>query len=394
MERDALIADLNTALEALSQIRSADVVDVEALTLAVAQVEAARSALAAADALASPAVTPGAAPAARQTLGEVLQERGINRPGTQEISLDLRDVWTGTGGDSGELDIVVPEFDREIDRRPRAALTLAEILPTRPISSDTLVYYKQTGFTNAAAPKARRADGAFVKYAESSIATEKVTVPVVSVGHLVITDEIALEDASELESLVVDEGVYGVWESIESQLLADDDTANGLSSIAKTGTGRAQSHSYQVVEDDSGNIDKSATGLNFLIALREAKTKAEKAKLPADFFVCSPEQMELIDLARNDKGNFYAGGPFANGVNPWGLTPVVSFNLDPDVAAVVGSTRKLSLRIRKGVSIRKGHMNEQFGEDAITLKVSGRFALKNVRPEAFVVITATPADGD
>lgn len=396
MDREALVAQLNRSLEALAELRSAEGSDVEELTRAIAQVEADRVALAAFDTRQAPAQVAAGSSAAPQTqrLADALRERGLNDNREVQI-VTQRDIWTGTEegpNKTGEaLDIVVPEFDSEIDRRPRGALSLLDIIPVRPISSDTLIYYKQTGFTNNAAGKARRVDAGdgtdtFGAYSQSSISTEKVTVSVQSIGHTVVTDEISLEDSDQLEMLVADEGVFGVREELERQLLATDDTANGISSIAKTGTGRAQTHSY------TAGADKGETGAAFLDALREAKTKAEEAKLPADFVVVSPAQAELIDLAKNDSGNYLAGGPFAgDSRRPWGLTVVTSFQMPSSYKALVGSTRKLWLLARRGISVRKGYTGNQFAQDAVTIKVSGRFALKNVRPEAFVVITEEEA---
>jgi hypothetical protein len=71
----------------------------------------------------------------------------------------------------------------------------------------------------------RRSGGSYGAYQTSDIAIEKVTVSVAKIGHAIITDSDTLADQAGIAALLSTEGVYGVREAMEQQLLASADTS-------------------------------------------------------------------------------------------------------------------------------------------------------------------------
>lgn len=377
--RDNLMGELNKLADRAAALREGE--DVDALIEVTARINAVRAEIAVLDAREVPtAPAPVAVEAAPRSFGEAaLQtgfvERGINgTPGVVN-----RDVFSGPA--AGGLDVVVPDFTPGIDAEPRNAVTVLDLIPTVPTSSDTVTFYVQTGFVNASAAIPRRAGSpeTYGAYQLSDVTVEKKTVPVVKIGHAFPTDEDTLADSPALAALLNRDGIDGVRRELESQLLAASDTANGLSSLIVTGAGRAQ---VQPVAD-------AADGEELIQAVRQAKTKCETAAIPARFVLLTPEAREAIELATAEDGHYLGGGPFAaaNG-SLWGLPMVTSYFLPEGVAGVVGSFEKVRLRVRRGIEVQMTNSHaDDFLKDAIKIKVSGRYALENTRPEAMVVLS-------
>jgi HK97 family phage major capsid protein len=378
--RDQLMAELNRLAEQAAALRTSDDDSTDALIETTARINGVRAELAVLDARDIPTVpTEKAAPAAPRSFGEAALgtgfiERGINgAPGVVN-----RDVFSGPA--AGGLDVVVPDFTPGIDPQPRLDVTVLDLIPTVPTSSDTVTFYVQTGFVNATAGIPRRVtlngDSTYGSYQLSDITVEKRTVPVAKIGHAFPTDEDTLADSPAMAALLNRDGIDGVRKELERQLLGAADTANGLDSLIVTGSGRAQ------VQEYSGTA-----GQDLIEAVRQAKTKAELAAIPARFVLLTPEARERIELAKAEDGHYLGGGPFAgqNGTL-WQLPMVTSYYLPEGVDFVVGSFEKVRLRVRRGIEVQMTNSHaDDFLKDAIKIKVSGRYAVENTRPEAMVV---------
>lgn len=383
--RDKLMAELNKLADRAAELRDSDA-SVDELIEVTARINGVRAEIAASDARDIPTAPAVEAVAAPRSFGEAALEtgfvsRGINgTPGVVN-----RDVFSGPA--AGGLDVVVPDFTPGIDAQPRTDVTVLDLIPTVPTSSDTVTFYVQTGFVNASAGIPRRTtnNGAtYGSYQLSDVTVEKKTVPVAKIGHAFPTDEDTLADSPALAALLNRDGIDGVRRELESQLLAASDTANGLSSLIVTGSGRAQVQEYAAGGD----------GQDLIEAIRQAKTKAELAAIPASFVLLTPEARERVELAKDEDGRYLGAGPFA-GMNGtlWQLPMVTSYFLPEGVDAVVGSFEKVRLRVRRGLEVQMTNSHaEDFLKDAIKIKVSGRYALENTRPEAMVVVGEADAD--
>ena len=377
--RDKLMSELNKLADRAADLRDGDS-SVDELIEVTARINGVRAEIAALDAREVPSAPSEVASVAPRSFGEAalgtgFVERGLNgTPGVVN-----RDVFSGLA--AGGLDVVVPDFTPGIDAEPRNDVTVLDLIPTVPTSSDTVTFYVQTGFVNESAGIPRRitTNGAtYGSYQLSDVTVEKKTVPVAKIGHAFPTDEDTLADSPALAALLNRDGIDGVRRELESQLLAASDTANGLSSLIVTGSGRAQVQEYAAGGD----------GQDLIEAIRQAKTKAELAAIPASFVLLTPEARERVELAKDEDGRYLGAGPFA-GMNGslWQLPMVTSYFLPEGVDAVVGSFEKVRLRVRRGLEVQMTNSHaEDFLKDAIKIKVSGRYALENTRPEAMVVI--------
>jgi HK97 family phage major capsid protein len=385
--RDQLMAELNKLADRAAEIRNDDD-NVDALIEVTARINGVRAEIAALDAREVPAAPAlNSAPAAPRSFGEAAVATGFAQRGVVDGPLMTvnRDVFSGPA--AGGLDVVVPDFTPGIDAQPRVDVTVIDLIPTVPTSSEVVTFYVQTGFVNAsgAIPRRVSANGGttYGAYELSSVTVEKKTVPVVKIGHAFPTDDDTLADSPALAALLNRDGIDGLRRELESQLLAPADTPNGLSSLIVTGTGRAQVEAYE-----------GGSGQDLIEAIRRAKTKAELAAIPARFVLLTPEAREKVELAKDEDNRYLGAGPFA-GLNGslWQLPMVTSYFLPAGVEAVVGSFEKVRLRVRRGIEVQTTNSHaDDFLKDAVKIKVSGRYALENTRPEAMVVVG--PAEGD
>ena len=394
MNREQLAAELNKRSEVLTGLLSADTRDAEAIASATLEVEAISAQIRATDVATTPTTIATRDSVAVSPNAEAFRalQTGAASGAETMVSLDanVRDIFSGSPSIGG-LDVVVPEFDAIIDRRPRRNLGFLDILPVRTTVSDTVVYYVQTGFSSGVTTVAKRSGSPadFAAYGQSNVSIVKRTATVQTLGTYARTSRETIADASQVQSIVEDEILYSLREKIHNLLVAaTDEEGSELPSIAVTGMGRAQSRTYDISGDD--NTDR----LELIEAIRKAKTDARKALLPADFVALSPTAYEAIQLAKNAIGQYIAGGPFAGEEGSiWGLKMIEVDALSDDDATpvgrvIVGSTRGITFYARQGMELGYSeNFNDDFVRNAAVIRGNVRCTLTNRRPECVVVVT-------
>ena len=395
MNREQLAAELNKRNEALTELLTAETRDAEAIASATIEVEAVSAQIRALDAASASTaiVARDAAPVSRNAEAfEALKTSALRGIDTSvDIEVSVRDIFSGSPSIGG-LDVVVPDFDATIDRRPRRNLGFLDILPVRTTNSDTVVYYVETGFTSGVTAVAKRSGSPadFTAYTQSNISIVKRTATVQTLGTYVRTSRETLADASQVQAIVEDEILYSLREKIHNLIVAaSDEEGSELPSIAVVdGDNRAQSMTYTLAGDD--NADRVA----LIEAIRKAKTAARKALLPADFVALSPAAYEAIQLAKNSIGQYIAGGPFVGDEDTiWGLKMIevdaLSDNDEtPFGRVVVGSTRGITFYARQSMELGYSeNFNDDFVRNAAVIRGNVRCTLTTRRPTCVVVVT-------
>ena len=395
MNREQLAAELNKRSEVLTGLLSADTRDAEAIASATLEVEAISAQIRATDVATTPTTIATRDSVAVSPNAEAFRalQTGAASGAETMVSLDanVRDIFSGSPSIGG-LDVVVPEFDAIIDRRPRRNLGFLDILPVRTTVSDTVVYYVQTGFSSGVTTVAKRSGSPadFAAYGQSNVSIVKRTATVQTLGTYVRTSRETLADASQVQAIVEDEILYSLREKIHNLIVAaSDEEGSELPSIAVVdGDNRAQSMTYTLAGDD--NADRVA----LIEAIRKAKTAARKALLPADFVALSPAAYEAIQLAKNSIGQYIAGGPFVGDEDTiWGLKMIevdaLSDNDEtPFGRVVVGSTRGITFYARQSMELGYSeNFNDDFVRNAAEIRGNVRCTLTNRRPNCVVVVT-------
>jgi len=405
MNREHLLAELNKVAARAAELRTAETLDVAALD-AVESVRASLlNELASLDA-ATPAVaiTPAAAPVTRSTVARRAIESGVfaralngeKVEATIDISdvRDALDIFTDPNGASGSSPIVAPDFVNGIALKPVAPLTLLNYIPQSSTSSDTVVVFVETGFTDNTGAVARRSGtpADFAAYTESGITFTRLVQTVAKVGTVFRTDSSTLADQAQLTSVIENRLVYGIKNNLIAQMVAASDTPNGIPSLIVTGSGRAQSLTYEVV------ADHNQTRVNAINAVRQGITAVQKTFTPAAYILASASFIEALSLATSAIGTYLFAQPTTTTqqLSLWGLPVVWCPQLPSDGSEfgpiVVGSSEYVSLVNRNQISIAASeNVGSDFLSDAVRFRASIRVALTNVRPEAFCVITGVEA---
>jgi hypothetical protein len=304
------------------------------------------------------------------TLGEeAIESRVFTKPIGSVVELDKRDIFQSGAFPlpSGASPYVGLDTTSGIAAIPTLPTSFVDLLPVVPTSSDVVRYFRQETFTNSATGNSTQLSA----LNKSDLTWSQQIAVLAKVGHYMVVSKETLSDDPAVAALINREGVRGVREKIESDLLAASNVAGSVASIVAG----AQSETYASEE-------------GVLVGIRQAKTKAELAGLPADFVVVTPAVREAIDLlAIPDNGGvgYFASGPSTL----FGMRLITSYRLPTGVDALVGSTQAVTLRSKSGVTVETSDSHDDyFIKDGVAIKVTAQIAAQNVRPSAFVKVSA------
>jgi HK97 family phage major capsid protein len=265
-------------------------------------------------------------------------------------------------------------------------LTVAQLMPSIPVSSTSLRVIKETTATNAAAATAEGA----AKPA-STLVFAPTDEPIVKIATSIkITDEM-LSDYGFVRAYVDGRLVTFVMLSEEDELLNGSGSGIHLTGILnRSGLQAAQARS----------TDSRA------VAIYKEITKIRaNAFLEPDAIVIHPTDWQSARLEADANGQFFGGGPFTgpygNGgvagggdgtydaVPYWNLRVVVTPELAPGTT-LVGSFATAAAVMRKdgGITVEATNSNEDdFLKNLVALRAEERVGLAVFRPGAFGTVT-------
>lgn len=251
------------------------------------------------------------------------------------------------------------------------SLTVADLLPTGSIDGNTVRYLVEQTATNAAAAVAEggtKPESALV-FAQVDEAIKKIATV------LPVTDEL-LEDYSGIRSFI------DARLSLFIQLTEEDQLLNGSGAGANmTGILNRAGLATAVARGADTNADAIFKQLTAIMV---------GAFLVPDSVVINPTNWQAIRLSKNANGDYYAGGPFTDGLTPnlWGMRAVVT----PAIAAgtaLVGAFRTAAQLFRKGgITIAAANTHSTFFvENKTMIRAEERLGLAVYRPAAFGTVT-------
>jgi HK97 family phage major capsid protein len=190
---------------------------------------------------------------------------------------------------------------------PKRRLTVRSLLPTIQVTSGSVEYAAQTGYTNAAATVAEGA-----AKPQSDLQYDLVNVPIRTLAHWVIASRQILDDAPQLQGLIDTELRYGLAYAEELQLLNGGGTGTDLNGIYTQATAFAA----------GSLVIAAATKLDVLGAAILQNTLAEE---PVTGIVVHPSDWMGMRLLKNTDGEYIMGPPGAD-VEPrlFGVPTVVT----------------------------------------------------------------------
>lgn len=290
--------------------------------------------------------------------------------------VNVKALYAGTDASGGVFVVTQREEMVDLPQRPRSVI---DLVYTAQTESDAVEYVEMTTRTNAAAPVAEYASGAFGLKPESNLVFALRTAPVKTIATWIPASRQVLSDAPQLRSLVDNDLSYMLDVTLENQILSGDGTGNNFTGILST-TG------IQVrTQGDTG--DRGGEALDTKAdTLRRAITDIRLEFYEATGIVLNPGDGEDLELLKDANGMYLKVYDAATG-NIWRVPTVES----PVIAAgtgLVGNWRLgATLWDRMQTEIRVGEPNDYFLRNAVAVLAELRAAFAVKRPKAFEKVT-------
>jgi HK97 family phage major capsid protein len=257
-------------------------------------------------------------------------------------------------------------------------LTILDLIPTTPTTSDTIDWVRESTFTNAAAPtaEATASTGTSGTAPESALAYARTTSPVQNVEHYVTVTNRMLADYPAIEGIINQRLLLGLNLTLENQILTGNGTAPNLTGILSTaGVGvqarGATDNNMEAVF--KGMMQVMVTGLSVPNAV-----------------VMHPLNFQTIRLVREgtQTGQYLYGPPSQTGATTiWGLPLIMSLGLAANTALTGDFAMGLMLWDREQSTIRTGYINDDLIRGIQRILAEIRVALTVFRGAAFCQVT-------
>jgi len=288
----------------------------------------------------------------------------------------LKDLTVRANIDGNEQAVILPDVGQLATRNTSLIDIFPRINVGRGNHNGTVTYYDWDEATTVRAA-AMRAEGA--AFPESTAKWKKYSIPLQKIGDTLPVTEEFFEDAvmfaAELEMFLR----VNVALVADNQLCNGDGQSNNLKGLL------ASVPAYVPVGSD---ID-DANIYDLLVKMREGVAKPYGGKYTPNIAIMNLTTINRYKLKKDGENN-YVVPPFvsANGDVVDGLR-VIESNIMPDNQLVVGDQRFARIYEMGDVMLSRAHVNEQFIEDAITLKARKRllFLIRTVDATGFLKCT-------
>lgn len=272
-------------------------------------------------------------------------------------------------------------------------LQLRNVVSNGTVTGDSVSYARVVGFTNNAAPvpeargtSAGDASGDVSgEKPESEMELEVILESVKTIAHWLPATKRALSDAAQIRTLIDTFLTYGLEEELEDQMVNGPGTGENFEGILNVdGVQELGSASPAL----TGSLEGATGSLAAIIALRVAKRLVRvNGRASANAYLLNPADNERIDLARDDNGQFYFGGPGGNGVSTAWALPRIETEALPEGTGLCADFRQAMLwdREQAAISVSDSHSNF-FVRNLIAILAELRAAFGVIRPPAFVAI--------
>lgn len=257
---------------------------------------------------------------------------------------------------------------------PERRLTIRDLLPQIPTSSNLIEYTRELVFTNSAAYQGITASptGDFEGQpkAESQITFELANAAVVTIAHWIGASNQVLNDAAQLAGYINSRLGYGLKLKEESELLVGAGTAGSLNGLVTQATA----------------FTGGATNQTALDTLLKAFLQVSLAEYEASGVVLHPTDWTNIMLLKDTQGRYLFSDPHsAEQPRVWGK-PVIATQSKAvgsfltgafDMGAAIYDSEQMTIRVTDSHS-------DYFVKNLMAILCEERLALAVYRPAAFV----------
>lgn len=266
---------------------------------------------------------------------------------------------------------ITPTAARRPDIVPSAQLriTVSDLMASGTTDSNTLEYYEETTFTNAAAETAEN-----TAKPESTIDFTLRTDTVRKIATWIPISDEALNDNAQLRSYVENRLLYMVRQREESQLLVGNGTPPNIQGILNRSGIQTQAKGADPTPDA------------FFKAFTKVQTTGDA---DPDGFVIHPDDWQDVRLLRTADGLYIFGNPNDEvQVRMWGYPGRVTTGITSGTG-LVGAFRTYAQVFRRdGLRVVASTEHASyFIENKVALLAETRLALAVYRPAAFCTVT-------
>jgi HK97 family phage major capsid protein len=261
---------------------------------------------------------------------------------------------------------------------PNRLLSIRDMIPSTPTSSNLIEYVRENVFTNSAGPQAGGSPLVYenVTKPESGITFTQVTTAVETLAHWIPASRQVIADAPGLQGFIDGRLMYGLKLYEENQLLTGTGSSGQLPGLHTNAT------AYTV---------QSPALTNILDIIREMIKQAHVSNYRPDAIVLNPVDWYAIDVMKvgSSDNRYIVGNPREMSTPTlWGL-PVVITNAITAGQALLGSFGMgAEIRDREQASVEVSRENsDNFVKNMVTILAEERIALCIYRTEAFIKAT-------
>ncbi len=249
-------------------------------------------------------------------------------------------------------------------------LFIRDLLPVGRTTSNSVRYFRETGFTNNAAPVSENPAG---PKPESDLTFEEDNAPVVTIAHWIPASKQILADVPMLMSYINTRLSYGLKLNEEAQLLKGSGVGLNINGLVTQATAYANPGVTVLAETA---IDR----------LRIAMLQVNLAEMVADGIVLNPVDWAEIELTKTtDRAYLFVSPTGVSTPSLWGLPVVASVSMDIDEFLVGSFQQGAMLLDREDMNITVSTEDrDNFVRNMVTILAEERLALTVFRPEAFV----------
>lgn len=267
-------------------------------------------------------------------------------------------------GQVGSIDVPA-QRDPRLGEMVGRALTVFDVLPRMPVTSNSFEFNQLDSYTNAAAYQAT--EGALK--AETTMPTSLQSAPITTIAHFLKASEQVLADSPALEQQIRSLLNYGVLGKASSEIIAGA-TAGKITGLATVATAYAAAAGTALADAIGGAITALDTmGWRAGLVLMH----------PTDWFAIRSER------TATEKAYVAAGWSTAGQNTIWGV-PVVT---EPSVVAgspIVLDPAQVAILDRQQPVVEIGRDGDDFTKNLVTIRGELRIGLAVFSPSAVLKV--------
>ena len=249
-----------------------------------------------------------------------------------------------------------PQQNQALILPPFKPLSIRDLLPSVPVSSNMVNSLRELSWTNDAAEVSQGA-----AKPESDLTFEQYNVPITTVAHWIKVSKQLMEDAPAVMARIDGRLRDGLAQRIDAQLLNGNGTSPNISGIT-----------------DSGNFTAytSTSTDNLVDAINRAKYLLWANGYTPDAAIVNPADWGAMERLKGTDGHYMYGLPgFAAGMNPFGIKIVLSNNMAAGSFAVGAFQRSTTVYNRTGAVVEMGYVGSDFTNNLVTIRAEERLGL-------------------